>query len=422
MVESTEQGRERMAVLTNDRRLAILKLSRQAGPLTRREIAQRVGLSLSVAGRLTGELLAQGLLCEIGRSESDGGRPADLLAIAPNTAYVVGLDIGGRRQRAIVADLRGAIVASLVEPTPLSTERRVILDNLEQFIDRIIHEAGLPHSAVMGVGLALRAIVDSTAGIVYGWPNTPAWSAAWTDFAIRQALAARLPWPHIAVDDTVRTLGVAEALYGHGIQQQNFVFVLADTGIGMAIMVGGVPYLGPSHIAGEIGHITFGTTSTICDCGNTGCLETISSTTAILAQVRRRLNESHIRTVLRRSDSEPRIEEVIEAAESGDKLAYQIMIEAGEYFGSVLAIVLNLLGPKLVVVGGKLASSNVYLDAAWRLMKLRTLDQASREVRVERSQQGELGGARGAASLVLDALFSSGASNILTRRIQRVTQ
>ncbi len=334
-----------MSLLTNDRRLAILQLTRQAGPLTRREIAQHVGLSLSVASRLTAELLAQGLLCEIGRSESDGGRPPDLLAIAPNAAYVVGLDIGGRRQRAIVADLRGAIVASLVEPTPLSTEREAILDNLEQLIDRIIREAGLTRSAVMGVGLALRAIVDSTAGIVYGWPNTPAWSAAWTDFAVRDALAARLSWPHIAV----------------------------------------------------------------------------ASTTAILARVRQRLTESHIRTILRRSDREPRIEEVTDAAETGDKLAYQLMTEAGEYFGSALAIVLNLLGPKLVVVGGKLASSNVYLDAAWRMMKLQTLDQASRNVRVERSQLGELGGARGAASLVLDALFSSGGSNILTHRMQPVS-
>jgi predicted NBD/HSP70 family sugar kinase len=409
-----------MSLPTNDRRLVILQLIRQAGQLTRREIAQRVGLSLSLVSRLTTDLLAQGLISEVGRSESDGGRPPDLLALAPNAAYLVGLDIGGRHQRAIVVDLRGAIVASLVEPTPLSTEREAILDNLEQLIDRVIREAGLTRSAVMGVGLALRAIVDSTAGVVLGWPNTPAWSAAWTDFAVRDALAARLPWERIAVDDTVRTLGVAEAQYGHGIHDQNFVFVLADTGIGMAIMLGGTPYLGPSHIAGEIGHIAFDAVSTLCDCGNTGCLETLSSTTAILGQVRRRLGDSHIRTVLRRSDRESRIEEVIDAAATGDKLAYQLLTEAGEYFGSALAIVLNLLGPKLVVVGGKLADSNVYLDAAWRMMKLRTLDQASRDVRVERSEQGELAGARGAASLVLDALFSSGSSNILVHGMQPV--
>jgi len=411
-----------MSLPANGRRLAILQHLRQAGQLTRREIAQRLGLSLSLVSRLTAELLAQGLISEVGRSESDGGRPPDLLALAPNAAYVVGLDIGGRRQRAIIADLRGAIVASLVESTPLSTEREAILANLEQLIDRIIAEAGLSRSAVMGVGIALRAIVDSITGVVYGWPNTPAWSAAWADFAVRDALAARLPWTHIAVDDTVRTLGVAEARYGHGIQQQDFVFVLADSGLGMAIMLGGAPYLGPSHIAGEIGHIAFGSASTLCDCGNAGCLETLSSTTAILLRVRQRLSESHIRTMLRRSDGDLQIEEVIDAAETGDKLAYQLLTEAGEYFGNALAIVLNLLGPKLVVVGGKLASSKVYLDAARRLMKLRTLDQASRDVRVERSQQGELAGARGAASLVLDTLFSPGGSNILAYGMQLIPE
>src|SRR5258706_14847550 len=116
------------------RRFAILKQPREGGEWTRREIAQRVGLSLSLVSRLTAELLAQGLISEVGRSESDGGRPPDLLALASNAAYVVGLDIGGRRQRAIVADLRGAIVANLVESTPLSTEREAILANLEQLI------------------------------------------------------------------------------------------------------------------------------------------------------------------------------------------------------------------------------------------------------------------------------------------------
>src|SRR5262245_2737282 len=103
-----------MSLPANDRRLAILQHLRQAGQLTRREIAQRVGLSLSLVSRLTADLLAQGLISEVGRSESDGGRPPDLLALAPNAAYVIGLDIGGRRQRAIVANLRGEVVASLV--------------------------------------------------------------------------------------------------------------------------------------------------------------------------------------------------------------------------------------------------------------------------------------------------------------------
>ena len=64
--------------------------------------------------------------------------------------------------------------------------------------------------------------------------SIPAWSAVWMDFAVRDALAAGLPWTHIAIEDTVRTLGVAEAQFSHGVQEQNFVFALADSSIGLA--------------------------------------------------------------------------------------------------------------------------------------------------------------------------------------------
>jgi hypothetical protein len=64
--------------------------------------------------------------------------------------------------------------------------------------------------------------------------SIPAWSAVWMDFAVRDALAAGLPWTHIAIEDTVRTLGVAEAQFSHGVQEQNFVFAPADSSIGLA--------------------------------------------------------------------------------------------------------------------------------------------------------------------------------------------
>ena len=128
-----------MSLALNDRRLAILQHIRQAGQLTRREIAQRVGLSLSLVSRLTADLLVQGLITEVGRSESDGGRPPDLLALAPNAAYVVGLDIGGRRQRAIMADLRaGAVGEGIGGPAPFSkADRSRFLSALDDALVRL---------------------------------------------------------------------------------------------------------------------------------------------------------------------------------------------------------------------------------------------------------------------------------------------
>lgn len=402
-----------MASIAHARQLAILQIVREAGQITRGQLARRTGLSPSLVSRLTSNLLGRRILCEDGKSEAEGGRPSDLLAINATAGYVIGLDIGATRQRAIVSDLRGAVVAQLVEPTQRAAERDSILANIEGLASRVIARGHLTPDQILGLGLGLRAIVDPRAGVVRAWPSPPSWSSAWTDFPIRDALAARVPWAHIAVDDTVRALGLAEARYGHGTSGDDFLYVIAGTGIGAAIMLGGVPYLGPNHVAGEIGHVRLTDQPIPCKCGNTGCLETLASTGAILERARERLDESDILSSLRPRHQELTIEQIIEHGEQGDRLAYQLLVEAGEYLGCGLALALNMLAPRLIVLGGPLATSHTFLAAAQRMMKLRALSQASWDTRLIPSKLGDLAGARGTATLALDSLFGEGSTNIL---------
>jgi len=72
----------------------------------------------------------------------------------------------------------------------------------------------------------------------------------------------------------VRTLGVTEGRYDRGVGEHDFVYVLADTGIGTAIMIDGRQYLCAGRTAEEIGHITLDPQGELCDCGTVGCLET----------------------------------------------------------------------------------------------------------------------------------------------------
>ena len=191
----------------------------------------------------------------------------------------------------------------------------------------------------------------------------------------------------------------------------------------MAVMIGGQPYLGTSRVTGEIGHISIGGASKIaCYCGNTGCVEQLAASGAIIREVSSTLAAVPIQSMLARPGSELDITSIITAAEHGDKLAYRIMIEAGEYFGAALAVVMNLLGPNLIVVGGMLATSNVYLKASRRVMRLRAIGLASRNVVIARSDLDEFAGARGAATLVLNQLFDAPEANILALRRARRSQ
>ena len=380
--------------MSNGNLLSTLQLIRHAGRITRREIAQEFALGFSMISRLTGDLLERGLIREVGRSEAESGRPSDLLALNPTAGYAIGLDISGTRQRAVLVDLCGEVVNTFDENIHILADRENILNTLENLTTRTIQSCGLQPCVIMGVGVGVWGSVDPATGVVYSWTETPALTSTWKDYAVGDALRAHTSFPHVMVDDIVRTMGIAEVLYGHNAgKDEDFVFVLADTGVGVAIMLGGFPYVGPNQLAGEIGHVPIPGVTLPCNCGNTGCLETVASVTGIIRRAEQRLSETAIPSVLRNSQ-ELTIQDLIAAAESGDKLSYQLMTEAGEALGTGLAITVNLLGPKLVVVGGILAESGVYMDAARRGMKLQVLSKASNTVRVEPSQLDEFAGAR----------------------------
>ncbi len=408
-----------MAVTVPDHYLRILRAVRLGGEVTRRELVRLTDLSPGAVNRAIRELRVLGLIGDAGRSRSNGGRPPDTLSLRPDAGYAVGLDLDGERQRAVLADLSGRIASSLDEPMRITTDREEILSEAVRLFRRVVAASGVREEAVLGVGVSLHAIVDPLDGTVYCWPDTPEWSEAWTDFRFRDELAARLRGPHVVVDDIVRALGAMEGELGAGRGEESFVYVWADRGVGSALMLGGEPYLGPARVAGEIGHIKVTSEPLPCSCGNTGCLETVISTESILRRARQRLGESALLSAASSRGAELSISDVLEDAELGDKLSYRLLTEAGEYLGVALATVLNLLGVELMVVGGRLASSDVFLDAARHALRLRALPQLSRRIRLERSLMGELAGCRAAASLALGSLFGRGSPNLVEMAIAR---
>lgn len=397
-----------------DNNLTALQIIRQSGSIIRSDLACQMDISLSLASKITAELLRQGVIQEIGRSEAtSAGRPSDLLAIHPLAGYAVGLDIDSNRHIALLTNLTGEIIASIDETACPVNNRDEILVCLQSLVERVVKHAQIQPKQVFGVGVGLRRTVDPITGVAHGWPGASPWEATWAEFPVRDALQSLLPYPHILLDDIVHALGIAESRYGQGSQQEDFLYILADTGIGMAIMLGGVPYIGLSHIAGELGHIPVPGDQTPCECGSIGCLENLASTGSLLRRLHARIEQTQVQSSFRWNKKEPDIASLLNAAEDGDKLCYQLMNDAGEEFGQVLSIVINLLGPRLVVIGGALSASQIFLDAARRTIKMRALEKASRIVTLLPSQLDHLAGARGAATMVLNALFESPEKNLL---------
>jgi len=186
--------------------------------------------------------------------------------------------------------------------------------------------------------------------------------------------------------------------------------VKIGTGIGAGIISGGRLHRGAQGSAGDVGHIQVtDDPAVVCRCGNIGCLEAMAGGGALghageaaaldgrSARLRTAFDQRGMVTA----------EDVARAASSGDPVAVAMLQDAGRRVGAMLASVVNFFNPSLIVLGGGVANSpDVLLASIRETVYGRSLPLATRDLLIQRSSLGGLAGVIGAASMVVDELFS----------------
>ena len=388
---------------------AVLRAIFSMQPTTRRALVEKTNLGSHRIGAAIAQLVAQGLVREDSHAGGLPGRPVGSLSLDPGAGTVVGLDIGGQESSAVLCDFGGEVLRALIRKTDASPDRKVILEGISRLVEDVCAEGGVPLREVSALGVGVRGIVDAQSGVVLGWPNTPAWAAAWP-VHLPVELGDRLAKDLIVTEDSVRTMAVNAYRRGPARDCGSVLYLFLGSGVGSALLIDGKPYHGGTGLAGELGHVTIDENGPWCSCGNRGCLEVLTSTEAVLQQARSRLAESYVLSVLREpyQKGQVTLAALISAARSGDKIAFQILDATGTHVGKVVAIALNLLGPELVVLGGPLIQDDgIVLEAVRRQVRLRALQHIAIRTRIVADDQGELAGARGAAALAIDAIFTS---------------
>jgi N-acetylglucosamine repressor len=129
-----------------------------------------------------------------------------------------------------------------------------------------------------------------------------------------------------------------------------------------------------------------------CTCGNYGCLETVSSTRAILSQARQISPE-------RQNLS---FEEVLDAYQAGDELIGKIIHQAGVYLGASIANLIGILNiHKIVISGGLVGFGPPLLEAANSIIQSKVLPAMANETEISFSILGSDNVILGATALVL---------------------
>jgi glucokinase len=312
-----------------------------------------------------------------------------------------GIDLGGTKIQAVVVDADSAVLGQARHPTPTSGGPPDVAAALAGALREAADAAGIEPAALAGVGVGSPGAVDAAAGTVASARNLPGWD---DPFPLAEALGEALG-VRVALGNDVQVATDAEVALGAGRGFGSLIGVFWGTGVGGGIVLGGVPWLGRGA-AGEIGHVVIRRDGRRCPCGRRGCLEAYAGRAALEAQARRRHERGEptdLFKLMKRHDR-TRLTSGIwaRALEHGDALATELIDEAVAALGAGIASAVNLLDVEAVVIGGglgiRLGEPYVERIAAATRPHL-FVDERPPAFRL--AQLGDLGGAIGAALLVL---------------------
>ncbi|WP_273847361.1 ROK family protein [Rubrobacter calidifluminis] len=304
----------------------------------------------------------------------------------------IGVDIGGTKIAAGVVSPEGKILNEVRYPTPAFRER------LLSSIAAAIREVGSGYE-VGGVCLAVPGFVSTRENRVITAPNLEVIEG----IPLREELGGRVGLP-VTVENDANAAAWGEFRFGSGERCEHLVFVTLGTGVGGGVISHGVLLRGAQGAAGELGHVTVQATGPRCSCGNRGCLETLTSGTAIRRRAREVASEMP-HSALGRLAVERDVlgEDVLRLARRGDEAALQVLREAGRWLGIGLAAFVNIFNPEVIAIGGGVSEAGeLILEPARREVWLRARSPSRELVRVREATLGPEAGVLGAAALARD--------------------
>ncbi len=325
--------------------IAILEVLAERPRASRSELADATGLSAATVGRAVGRLRRDGVLREYAVDAMGVGRPPRVVEIDGSSAFVVGIDAGGRTLRAAIGDLGGTLRARVARPVRDPADPAALVEDLVQLVDELART--VRPGAVKAVVAGISGIVNHAEGLVLLSPDLPGLDGS----ALAAGLAERLGLP-VAIDNDDLLAAIGEAVHGAAVGCRDVVFLSLGYGLGAGVIVGGRPLRGATHAAGAIAYLA------------PGRLEDRASGRAIPVRYRAAL-EHHARHAGEPGTGPEALDAeivhdaraVFERAAAGEPIAARVVADVIADLGDLVVDVGALLDPEVIVIGGGLAEA-----------------------------------------------------------------
>ena len=313
------------------------------------------------------------------------------------TSYAVGVDVGGTRIAAGLVERKGRMIKEVRALTPKDAGPFAIVDTIIDLIEDVT--SGTHPSEVAGIGVGLPAQIDFLKQSVEFCTNLPL-----AGIDVRSLIMSRVRHS-VAIDNDGNCAGIGESRFGAAKKIRDFVMITLGTGVGGALIFNGEPYRGSRGLGAEIGHMVIRLDGPPCPCGGRGHIESFLGRPAIAAKGREAAAGHRGLAIREQAGGDPErvtAEDVVNAALKGDECAREILLEAGAILGEALVGIVNLLNPRLIVVGGGIGESCAFLvERAAQVIDENAL-AGRRDVKVVQAELGNDAGVLGAAALAFD--------------------
>jgi len=313
--------------------------------------------------------------------------------------YILAIDLGGTKIAVGIVDLKGKVLAKLVEPTqirsgPKGVIRQIIRMSKDLFAK--IRDQICIDSRVVGVGIGAPGPLKPAQGIIISPPNLPGWKNVQLVRPIRQAFKAP-----VFLDNDANAAALGEWMFGAGIGTKNMVYFTISTGIGAGVIINGCLYHG-QFAAGELGHMVIDPDGPKCSCGSYGCLEAFSSGTAIAREAKKAPKNSLLWKLCKGGTLTLDASLVFRAAERKDKFAQEVLSRALVALGIGMVNTIHTFHPDKIVLGGGMMKEKKHILPFLREFTQKKVMPAFRKnIKIQAAKLGQDAGLFGAAALVI---------------------
>ena len=314
--------------------------------------------------------------------------------------WLLGVDLGGTTTKLAFINLSGEIIHKWEIATDRSENGKNITTNIAKTIDAKLAELDEMKSRILGIGVGAPGPVRFEDGSLYEAINI----GSWHHYPLKDLLEVETSLP-VVIDNDANIAALGEMWKGAGQGAKDLVCITLGTGVGGGVITNGQMVHGKSGAAGEIGHITVVTENGApCNCGKTGCLETVVSATGIVRLAQEALLKDKGTSLLQQklnAGQSLSSKLVFECAIEEDGLSKSIVEMVSFYLGLALSHIGNLLNPEKIVIGGGVSKAgDVLINAVRENFEKYAFKRVLKSTKVLPATLGNDAGVIGAAWLI----------------------